>query len=132
MNADIMAADALSDMVVVLLHFGLEGRPEVTADQARVARAAIDAGAGLVIGAHAHVLQRVEEYNDGLIVYNLGNFVFDGFAQPSNYSAIFSATLTPTGVSDYSFVPVMVDRGVPRLATEEEATVIMARLNGGG
>ena len=132
MTADISVAEALSDIVVVMLHFGLEGRPEVTAAQERIAQAAIDAGAGLVIGAHAHVLQRVEEYNDGLIVYNLGNFVFDGFDQPSNYSAIFSATLTPAGVSEYSFIPVMVDRGVPRPATEDEAAVIFARLNGGG
>jgi poly-gamma-glutamate synthesis protein (capsule biosynthesis protein) len=131
MTEDIIAADTLSDVVVVLLHFGLEGRPQVTADQERVARAAIDAGAGLVIGAHAHVLQRVEAYNEGLIVYNLGNFIFDGFAQPSNYSAIFSATLTPAGVSDYEFVPVMVDRGVPRAATAEEAAIIMARVSGG-
>jgi gamma-polyglutamate biosynthesis protein CapA len=117
-------------VVVVMLHFGLEGRPQVTADQERLARAAVDAGAGLVLGAHAHVLQRVEEYGDGLIVYNLGNFVFDGFAAPSNYSAIFSATLTPTGVSDYTFVPVMVDKGVPRLASPEEAAVVTARLGG--
>ena len=131
MTEDIIAADTLSDVVVVLLHFGLEGRPQVTPDQERVARAAIDAGAGLVIGAHAHVLQRVEAYNDGLIVYNLGNFVFDGFAQPSNYSAILSAALTPTGVSDYEFVPVMVDGGVPRLANPAEAELINARLSGG-
>lgn len=131
MTEDIIAARTLSDIVVVLLHFGLEGRPEVTSDQEAIAHAAVEAGAGLVIGAHAHVLQRVEEYQDGLIVYNLGNFVFDGFAQPSNYSAIFTATLTPAGISEYGFVPVMVDRGVPRPATLEEAAVITARLNGG-
>jgi poly-gamma-glutamate synthesis protein (capsule biosynthesis protein) len=117
---------------VVLLHFGLEGRPEVTAAQARTAHAAVDAGASLVIGAHAHVLQRVETYGDGLIVYNLGNFVFDGFGQTSNYSAIFSATLTPAGITEYSFVPVMVELGVPRLATAEEAEFIFARLNASG
>jgi poly-gamma-glutamate capsule biosynthesis protein CapA/YwtB (metallophosphatase superfamily) len=132
MAGDIAKAEAVSDVVVVLLHFGLEGRGEVTPDQERLAHAAIDAGAGLVIGAHTHVLQRTEEYGGGLIVYNLGNFVFDGFGEPSNYSAIFKATLTPSGVSDYSFVPVMVDEGVPRLATPAEAEVITARLSGGG
>ena len=132
MTEDIRAAVPLADLVAVLLHFGLEGRVEVTAAQARTAHAAVEAGASLVIGAHAHVLQRVEEYGDGLIVYNLGNFVFDGFGQTSNYSAIFSATLTPDGITEYSFVPVMVERGVPRLATAEEAKVVFARLSGGG
>lgn len=131
MTDDIRAARTLSDIVVVMLHFGLEGRPQVTGDQEELARAAVDAGAGLVIGAHAHVLQRVEAYNEGLIVYNLGNFVFDGFAQPSNYSAIFTATLTPAGIREWGFVPVMVDKGVPRPATSEEAAVITARLSGG-
>lgn len=132
MTVDIGAAVPLADVVVVMLHFGLEGRPQVTADQERVARAAIDAGATLVLGAHAHVLQRVEEYGSGLIVYNLGNFVFDGFADPANYTAIFSATLTPEGIREYSFVPVKIEGGIPRLATDAEATEIERRLNGGG
>ena len=132
MAQDIAAADALSDVVVVMLHFGLEGRLQVSADQERLARAAVDAGAELVIGSHAHVLQRVEEYGGGLIVYNLGNFVFDGFTETSNYTAIFSAKLTPRGLSEYSFVPAVVELGVPRLATPAEAEVITTRLNGGG
>lgn len=128
---DVAAAVPQADVLVVLLHFGLEGRLEVTAAQQRVARAAIDTGATLVLGAHAHVLQPVERYGDGLIVYNLGNFVFDGFAQTSNYTAIFSATLTPQGIEKYSFIPAMIEGGIPRPATDAEADVIFARLGVG-
>jgi hypothetical protein len=39
----------------------------------------IDAGADLVVGGHPHVTQGVEYYQGKLIVYSLGNFVFDGF-----------------------------------------------------
>ncbi len=126
MRFDIASARLKADVVVVMLHFGLEGRSDFTNDQAAMAHAAIDAGAKLVLGAHSHVLQPVEAYNGGLIVYSLGNLVFDGFAPPSTYSAIFTATLTPAGVADYAWVPVMVDHGLPRLATEEEAQVILA------
>jgi len=112
----------------VMLHFGLEGRPEETARQREQARAAIDAGAALVLGAHPHVLQRTERYNGGLIAYSLGNFVFDGFGGAANESAIFAASLTPEGVASYEWVPVVVEGGLPRLATADEAPGILARL----
>ena len=127
-EADVMAARALSDVVVVMMHFGLEGHRDPTSAQRAQARAAIDAGATLVLGAHAHMLQPVEEYNGGVIAYGLGNFVFDGFSIPSNFSAIFQATLTADGVASYEWVPVVVDRGLPRLARPDEAAGILARV----
>jgi poly-gamma-glutamate synthesis protein (capsule biosynthesis protein) len=42
-----------------------------------LAMAAIDAGAALVLGHHAHVLQGWQRYGAGVIVWGLGNFVFD-------------------------------------------------------
>lgn len=124
MQFDIASARLKADVVVVLMHFGLEGRSDFTGHQQDLAHTAIDAGAALVLGAHSHVLQPVEAYNGGLIVYSLGNLVFDGFAPPSTYSAIFAATLTPAGVAAYTWVPVMVDHGLPRLATPAEAAII--------
>jgi poly-gamma-glutamate synthesis protein (capsule biosynthesis protein) len=127
--ADVAAAKAQADVVIVLLHSGLEGRTEVTAAQKAQARAAIDAGAALVLGAHPHVLQGVEEYNGGLIAYSLGNFVFDEFTAPEIYSAIFTATLTPEGIEAYNWVPVVVEPdGLPRLAAPDEAPGILERL----
>jgi len=126
MAADVAAARARADVVIVLLHFGLEGRPQITAAQRAQAHAAIDAGAALVLGAHPHVLQPVEQYRGGLIAYSLGNFVFEGFTFPENYSAIFTATLTREGVGEYGWIPVVVEAGLPRLATPDEATNILA------
>jgi poly-gamma-glutamate synthesis protein (capsule biosynthesis protein) len=125
-TADVAAARAQSDVVVVLLHFGLEGRTEITRAQRAEARAAIDAGAALVLGSHPHVLQGVERYNGGLIAYSLGNFVFEGFTLPENYSAIFAATLTRDGVGEYDWIPVVIEEGLPRLATPEEAPHVLA------
>lgn len=88
---DVKAARQQADVVVVLLHSGLEERTDVSPNQRAEAQAAIDAGAALVLGSHPHVLQPVEKYHGGLIVYSLGNFIFDGFGLPDNYSVIFSA-----------------------------------------
>lgn len=116
MAEEIAAARHEADLVVVLLHFGLEWELEPSDAQREQARAAIDAGAALVIGSHPHVLQPVEAYGDGLIAYSLGNFVFDGFWDPANDSAILLVELTAAGVAGWELVPVTVMDGVPALA----------------
>lgn len=77
MERDIKAAKLLADIVIVMIHFGWEYTYEPEDPEIEQARAAIDAGANLVIGSHPHVCQRVEEYHGGFIAYSLGNFVFD-------------------------------------------------------
>ncbi len=79
---DVGRVRAEVDFVVVTLHMGTEYTHVVTARQQELARAAIDAGADLVVGHHPHALQPIEEYETadgrtGLILYSLGNFVFD-------------------------------------------------------
>ena len=87
------------------------------------ARAAIDAGARLVIGHHAHILQGVEFYGTGVIVYGLGNFAFEIDGDPR--SAILNVWLDARGVRQIAFTPTIIQfGGQPRLATLEEATEI--------
>lgn len=121
---DVAAARQEADVVVVLFHNGWENRSEPNDFQRLQARTAIDAGAALVIGSHPHVLQEVEEYHGGLILYSLGNFVFDDFVMPANYSVIFSIRLTPAGVAGYSWEGVVLEDGIPRLADEVETARI--------
>ena len=78
-----MRADSV-DIIVVSLHKGDEGYYSVTSDQERIARFAIDAGADIVWGHHPHVLQRIEQYNGGIIMYSLGNFSFGGNRNPKD------------------------------------------------
>jgi len=124
----VSAAKTQSDHVIVLLHSGYEGLQTPNEIQRANAYAAIDAGATLVIGHHPHVLQPVEVYNQGLIAYSLGNFVFDGFDGAGAQSAILHVTLTPTGISDYRFTPVLLRDGRPVLAEGDEAVAILAQL----
>ena len=127
-SADVASARTRADVVVVMFHFGLEGRAQITAAQRAQARAAIDAGAALVLGTHPHVLQPTELYHGGFIAYSLGNFVFDGFTLPENYSAIFTAMLTREGVKEYAWIPIVIEDGLPRLAAPDEAPVVLARV----
>ena len=76
-EAAVTAAAAESDAVVVVFHFGTEYDPQPTGEQRALAHAAVDAGAAVVVGHHAHTLQPWERRGDALILYGLGNFVFD-------------------------------------------------------
>lgn len=64
--------------VVVNMHWGTERATVPSRWQQEAARSLIDAGAKLVIGHHPHVLQGIEQYQDGYIAYSLGNFSFGG------------------------------------------------------
>lgn len=75
--ADVRAVRPEVDLVVVLLHAGTEYAATPSPDQVAAARAAVDAGAALVVGHHPHVPQSVERYKTSLIVYSLGDAIFD-------------------------------------------------------
>jgi len=112
----IQEAKQHADVVIVLVHNGYEIKQQVVNSQVEIAQLAIDSGASLVIGSHPHVLQRIDEYQEGLIVYSMGNFVFDNFLFPPNYSAILKVELTPNGVESYELIDIIVQlNGVPQI-----------------
>jgi poly-gamma-glutamate capsule biosynthesis protein CapA/YwtB (metallophosphatase superfamily) len=65
------------DQVVLMLHWGLEYSPLPTPEQVELAHAAIERGAGLIIGHHSHCIQGIERYRGGLIAYSLANLTDD-------------------------------------------------------
>lgn len=73
-----------AEIVIVSAHWGAEGSYRPASTQIDMAHAAIDAGADIVYGHHPHVLQRIEEYNGGIIYYSLANFVFGGNNWPQD------------------------------------------------
>lgn len=75
-------------IVIVSFHWGVEAFYATHPDQFKLGRAAIDAGADLVIGHHPHVLQGIETYENRHIVYSLGNFVFGANSQPKDTDSI--------------------------------------------
>jgi poly-gamma-glutamate synthesis protein (capsule biosynthesis protein) len=75
---DIRAAKQKADVVAVSQHWGIHFVPYALADyQPDVAHAAIEAGADMVLGHHAHILKAVEIYKGKPIFYSLCNFATD-------------------------------------------------------
>ncbi|HIP47599.1 MAG TPA: CapA family protein [Lutibacter sp.] len=64
------------DFMVLQFHWGEEEIPFPKYSDVEIAHKCIDAGADLIIGHHAHVVQSYEEYNGKYIFYGIGNFIF--------------------------------------------------------
>jgi poly-gamma-glutamate synthesis protein (capsule biosynthesis protein) len=74
--ADIAALRPRCDVLVTAFHKGVVHTPATVLDyEKQIARAAIDAGADVVIGHHAHILRGIEIYRGKPIYHGLGNFV---------------------------------------------------------
>lgn len=85
---EVLAVRQQADIVVASFHDGTEYENRHNAEQERVFRAAIDAGADLVIGHHPHVVQDSEQYGRGWIFYSLGNFIFDQSWSPETMKGL--------------------------------------------
>lgn len=74
LEADIRAVRPEADLVIVALHKGIVHTPVTLASYERpVSRLAIDSGADIVIGHHAHIVKGIEVYRGKPIFHGLGN-----------------------------------------------------------
>lgn len=130
MTKAIAEARQKADLVIVSMHSGVEYADEPTTTQTNFARAAIDAGADLVVGHHPHVVQTMEKYKGKFIFYSLGNFVFDQmWSRETRGGLMAKLYFTKNGVSKISFLPVMIENfSQPRVANDKEAEEILQRL----
>ena len=128
-------ARTAADFVIVAVHAGDEYNTAPNATQRELATAALEGGADAYIGAHAHVVQPIERHGQQLVVWGLGNFIFDldevdlaNIPQP-RVSLILDLTLTKgRGVTAYHAIPVTqdADEDRPRPAAPEEAAALYA------
>lgn len=113
------------DHLIVSVHWGVEYCHLPSPDQIRLGRALIDAGARLVVGHHAHVVQGVERHGAGAIVYNLGNAVTTDLhiggrlairaTRRSRSSFVLRARFDREGLVGLELVPFFAARGEVRV-----------------
>ncbi|QYN38765.1 CapA family protein [Pseudonocardia sp. DSM 110487] len=149
----VRAARSEADRVVACLHWGVPfaylppNQGPLAQYQQDLGRRLVDAGADVVAGTHPHCLHPVERWNDGLILYSLGNFLFHAgevrrpdtyFGLPYRASRLFEATdwfdsaafdveMPPAGPPRLRITPITLDAtGEPRLAAPAAAARIRA------
>jgi poly-gamma-glutamate synthesis protein (capsule biosynthesis protein) len=117
-SADIKAArsEHRADVVIPVVHWGWEYEPANDRQKA-LARLMIESGADVVVGGHPHVTQEVEYHQGKLIVYSVGNCVFDGFDPgPSRQGWIFRLRVDPRGMVAWDTLPLKIDdEGTPHI-----------------
>lgn len=121
--ADVIAVRDEADLVIVLLHAGTEYATTPSSEQVSVARAAVDAGADLVVGHHPHVTQTVERYGQGLIVYSLGDALFDIPRQAAMQGDLLRVHATREGLTQAELWPFWIEDAIrPRLIDDGEGS----------
>ncbi|MHB0936215.1 MAG: CapA family protein [Armatimonadota bacterium] len=111
---EIRQARKSADVVVVYFHWGKERMTRPERYQRVMAQQCIDAGADLVIGSHPHVLQGFEYYKGRLIVYSLGNFVFNKRTQST---MMVQATFLNGKMQQATVIPCTYAQYRPLVAT---------------
>lgn len=123
--AEVRTSVEQDDLVVVYLHWGAEGRADPTAEQADLADALSEAGADVVVGAHAHVplgsgaidADRGSTY----VNYGLGNFLW--YHGDNAETGVLELTVQDGEVVQDTWVPGVIppEGGPPRALEGAEA-----------
>ena len=91
-----------ADVVVVYFHWGVERTFSPNSRQRSLAGVAFDAGATIVLGAHPHVLQPIEQpRRRRLVAWSLGNFVFGANTLGTERAGILRMRLGHGGIVGY-------------------------------
>ncbi|MCB0737413.1 MAG: CapA family protein [Bacteroidetes bacterium] len=81
------------DKIIVFFHWGIQYELAPRKDDEDIAKFCIENGADYIIGAHPHVLQRMEQNGENVIVYSLGNFVSNQRTYPRDGGGMYQLVL---------------------------------------
>ncbi len=112
MREDVAAMRRRADVVVVSMHAGAEYWTSVHPIQRAFAKAAVDAGAKVVVGHHPHVVQPWERMGDAVVFYSLGNLVFDQYERIATRRGLLAEVVfSGTGIADIATMDVEMSAG---------------------
>lgn len=108
-KSDIKDIRKHADIIIVSFHWGEELIKYPKGYQIKLARFTIDNGANLIIGHHPHVIQGIEKYKQGLILYSLGNFAFGSVSKSTADGMIGIVKFSHNKVISVEAIPLNVN-----------------------
>lgn len=105
--AAVRAAKQAADVVVVIMHWGTEGQACPDANQLALAPKLAWAGANIIVGSHAHILQGSGWIGRTFVAYGMANFLW-WEASYSTDTGVLLLTLHRHGPLSARFVPATV------------------------
>jgi poly-gamma-glutamate capsule biosynthesis protein CapA/YwtB (metallophosphatase superfamily) len=125
---EVRAASGVADVVVVFMHWGIQGHGCPSASQVATARALSDAGADIVVGTHAHVVQGAGMLDETYVAYGLGNFVwYTSGSQAASTTGVLTLTVANGQVVGETWAPARIHAdGLPLFSTGAAADAAVA------
>jgi capsule synthesis protein PGA_cap len=105
----IREAEANADLVIVVIHWGVELDTQPRDYQIDEAHRMVDAGADMIFGHHAHRLQPMDSYEGRPIFYGLGNFVWPNFSVAGSTTAVAEVVVFPNGRIHGRLLPAFIE-----------------------
>ncbi|MBD0324417.1 MAG: CapA family protein [Aldersonia sp.] len=116
-------ARADSDVVVVYLHWGVQGESCPSEAQTALAQAVADAEADIVVGSHTHRLQGAGLLDDTFVAYGLGNYVwYTQASAATTTTGVLTLTVDGGTVVDQHWAPAVIGSdGLPHPVSGAQA-----------
>jgi poly-gamma-glutamate synthesis protein (capsule biosynthesis protein) len=105
--AAVRAAKRLARVVIVFMHWGTEGMACPDQNQLSLAPKLAAAGASIIVGSHAHMLQGSGWLGHTFVAYGLGNFLWWENSY-STATGVLKLTLHPEAPLTERFIPAVV------------------------
>jgi poly-gamma-glutamate synthesis protein (capsule biosynthesis protein) len=105
----IVALKKVSDIVILLPHWGEEGSFCPRDTEIASAKKWQSLGADIIVGSHTHTLQQVELSDNKLIAYSMGNFIFYSSQLENRTTGILKIRISPTKQISYQLQPFVID-----------------------
>jgi poly-gamma-glutamate synthesis protein (capsule biosynthesis protein) len=105
--AAVRAAKRLARVVIVFMHWGTEGMACPDQNQLSLAPKLAAAGASIIIGSHAHMLQGSGWLGHTFVAYGMGNFLWWENSY-STATGVLKLTLHPHAPPTARFIPAVV------------------------
>lgn len=118
------------DLLIVSPHWGAEYTPYPAQWQRKLAHQMIDAGADLIAGNHPHWIQPIEVYQNKLIIYAHGNFIFDQeWSLETKTGIVGKHTFYENRLVESQFFPVFIsDYNQPEFLEGSEKQKVLKNL----
>ncbi|HOZ48944.1 MAG TPA: CapA family protein [Candidatus Hydrogenedentes bacterium] len=108
LKRDITALRHRVDVLVVSMHWGMENATEPNDIQRDLAQYMVDLGVDIIAGHHPHVLQDPEVIDRTLVLYSMGNFVFDQHWDTHRQSRLYRVRVNQGGFIGAEYMPLEI------------------------
>jgi len=105
----ITAIKKVSDIVIILVHWGEEGSFCPRPAELSSARKWQSLGADIIVGSHTHTLQPIKFAKNQLVAYSMGNFIFYSSQLENRSTGLLKIRISPTKRITYQLQPFVIN-----------------------